>query len=246
MRFALITVVTLVLAIVTAQLGLWQLSRAQEKRARHAQMLRLQTLPALEAPEFLRAAQEADVSPLLYRRVHLRGQWVDGATVYLENRQMQGKPGFFVYTPLRLAQEQGVVAVLRGWAARDFNDRTRLPQLATSGQEVELFGEVAGEPARLFEFATAEVPEGASPVRQNLSLAEYAHATGLALLPVSVVQTGRGDEGLQRDWAAVDDGVPKHYGYAFQWFGLCGLVTILYVWFQIVRRFAPSRSAPHA
>ena len=37
---------------------------------------------------------------------------------------------------------------------------------------------------------------------------------------------------------AVD--VHKHYGYAFQWFALAGLITILYVWFQLVR---PARRA---
>ena len=33
-----------------------------------------------------------------------------------------------------------------------------------------------------------------------------------------------------------DSGADKHYGYAFQWSGLSGLVFILYVWFQFVRR----------
>jgi len=40
----------------------------------------------------------------------------------------------------------------------------------------------------------------------------------------------------------VGTGVDKHYGYAFQWFGLCGLMALLYVWFQIVRRFIRPRS----
>ena len=41
-------------------------------------------------------------------------------------------------------------------------------------------------------------------------------------------------EGLLRDWAAPNLGVDKHYGYAFQWFGLFVLVVGLYGWFQIV------------
>ena len=44
----------------------------------------------------------------------------------------------------------------------------------------------------------------------------------------------------------VGAGVDKHYGYAFQWFGLCGLIALLYVWFQIVRRFIRPRSHPAA
>ena len=52
----------------------------------------------------------------------------------------------------------------------------------------------------------------------------------------TVTQEGAPSEGLLRDWPSVGSGVHKHYGYAFQWFGLCGLVALLYVWFQFVRR----------
>jgi len=38
-----------------------------------------------------------------------------------------------------------------------------------------------------------------------------------------------------REWPQPVAGVEKHYGYAFQWFGLGALITMLYVWFQIVR-----------
>jgi len=61
----------------------------------------------------------------------------------------------------------------------------------------------------------------------------------MALLPLVVVQTGGASDGLQRDWAPADSGVDKHYGYAFQWFGLSGLIALLYVWFQFVRRLHP-------
>ncbi|MCY7369684.1 MAG: hypothetical protein LH479_02135, partial [Polaromonas sp.] len=36
-----------------------------------------------------------------------------------------------------------------------------------------------------------------------------------------------------RDWPAPNVGVEKHYGYAFQWFGLCALTVVLYGWFQV-------------
>jgi surfeit locus 1 family protein len=52
-----------------------------------------------------------------------------------------------------------------------------------------------------------------------------------------VQQTGARSEGLLREWPVLGSGVDKHYGYAFQWFALSGLIAILYVWFQIVRRF---------
>ena len=60
---------------------------------------------------------------------------------------------------------------------------------------------------------------------------------------VATVTAGSASEGLLRDWPQINAGVQKHYGYAFQWFGLSVLVVLLYVWFQLVRRFYPRRRA---
>ena len=47
-----------------------------------------------------------------------------------------------------------------------------------------------------------------------------------------VMQTGADSEGLRRDWVLVGVDPGKNKAYAFQWFGLSALVTLLYVWFQ--------------
>ena len=80
---------------------------------------------------------------------------------------------------------------------------------------------------------------GNSPIRQNLDLAAFRRETGLPLVSLTAVQTGGASEGLQRQWPAVTTGVERHYGYAFQWFGLSALIVFLYAWFQFIRR-------PHA
>jgi len=243
LRFALMTVVVLALIAVTASLGFWQLSRAQEKLARHAEMLGRETLAPWSEQELLRAlaSDPAIAQTQAFHPLQLRGHWVKGATLYLDNRQMKGRPGFYVYTPLRLVGSGAVVAVERGWAPRDFDDRTHLPQVAEPDGEVAVVGRVGGEPGRLFEFSPSVTGPGASPIRQNLTVAAYAGEFSLDLLPLTVVQTGAASDGLLRDWPAPDSGVDTNYGYAFQWFGLCALVTVLYVWFQIVRRLPGRR-----
>ena len=215
----------------TASLGRWQLSRAAQKLQRQAAIDERRALPPLLAGELLAGADP------LHRRVQLRGQWLADATVFLDNRQMQGRPGFYVMTPLRLEGSPVAVLVQRGWVPRDFQERTRLPPVETPQGVVEVEGRVAGPPSRLYDFAPAAGGEGSSRIRQNLDLVAYGAEFSLQLPPWTIVQTGDASEGLRRDWPAADSGVDKHYGYAFQWFGLCGLVAILYVWFQIVRRF---------
>jgi surfeit locus 1 family protein len=92
-------------------------------------------------------------------------------------------------------------------------------------------------PSRLYEFVAGDSAQGSSRIRQNLDLAAMGAEVQRPILTLSVVQLGDASEGLLRDWPVVSSGVDKHYGYAFQWFGLCGLIALLYVWFQIVRRF---------
>lgn len=262
-RFWLIAVAAIAAAAVTASLGRWQLSRAAQKEALQAAMDERAAQPPVGAAAIAAVAaaapaapdaggdQAAALQPLLHRTAVLRGQWVAGATVFLDNRQMQGRPGFFVLTPLRLAGDPATaVVVQRGWVPRDFQDRTRLPDVPTPAGEVEVTGRIAPAPSRLYEPGGAGAAEGSSRIRQNLDLAAYGAEHRLVLAPLSLWQTGAGDDtgpqGLRRDWPAIDSGVAKHYGYAFQWFGLSGLVVILYVWFQIVRRFLRPRGEPSA
>jgi len=83
---------------------------------------------------------------------------------------------------------------------------------------------------------------GSSPIRQNLDLSAYRAETRLPLrTDLTLQQAGAASEGLLRDWPAPALGVEKHHGYAFQWFGLAGLVVLLYVWFQLIAPWRRSR-----
>ncbi len=217
---------------VTARLGAWQLSRASQKLALQAALDTRGDLPPLGAAELATDAASAEAQH--FRRVQLRGRWIEARTVYLDNRQMNGRPGFYVLTPLQVEGRPEAVIVQRGWVARDFIDRSRLPALPTVDGNVEVSGHIAPPPARLYEFA------GGQPgsIRQNLDLTAFARETGLRLLPLTVMQAdtpASAGDGLLRQWARPAVDVQKHQGYAFQWFALAALMTGLYVWFQLVR-----------
>jgi len=257
LRFWLITLATVAGMLLTASLGRWQLSRAAQKETLQAMLDARGRMPAMDGRVLLSqpAVATTEAETLVHRAVVLEGRWVPEHTVYLDNRQMNGRPGFFVLTPLQLVgTPSGVVLVQRGWVPRNFQDRTQLPQVPTPQDVVvRVAGRVAAAPSRLYEFGGGESSagghgaEGSSRIRQNLDLAAFRTETGLALAPLTVVQTGEAvgaGDGLQRDWPVVGAGVDKHYGYAFQWFGLSGLMALLYVWFQIVRRFIRPRSQP--
>jgi surfeit locus 1 family protein len=233
MRRAAILLTALLAVAITCSLGFWQLRRAAAKEAWQTQMAQRAEMAVVDGA----GLGQADDSPanragLIHRTVRLQGEWMADKTLFLDNRQMNARVGFYVVTPLRLTGSNAVILVQRGWAPRHFTERTRLPEVLTPAGHVVIAGRIALAPSKLYELGDS----GAGPIRQNLDLAALRAQTGWPLLEVTAVQTGAPSEGLLREWPQPATGVEKHYGYAFQWFGLSALITLLYVWFQIVRR----------
>jgi surfeit locus 1 family protein len=229
-RFYLITLTAVLAILVTLSLGRWQLSRAAEKEALQAAMGSQLAKSSLSGASLL-----ALKNPLaaLHQGVTVRGVWVAEKTVFLDNRQMNAKPGFYVLTPLRLEGTSSHAMIQRGWVARNFLNRETVPVINTPQGLVTVSGRIALPPAKLYELGKA----GSGLIRQNLDLVQFGTESGLSLLPVSIVQTDPASEGLLREWPVVGSSADKNYGYAFQWFGLSALISILYVWFQIGKRF---------
>jgi surfeit locus 1 family protein len=238
--FAWVTLAMLVGVALTVRLGFWQLSRAADKEARHVAIVAQMTAPVLDTATLL--AQPAQFEQL-HRRVALKGEWLPEHTVYLDNRPMNGRAGFWVLTPLQL-NASTLVLVQRGWVPRHQLDRTLLPAIQTPAGVVQVLGRIALPPSNLMALSTeleataqASVP---SKIRQNLNLDVYAAQTGGALAAV-VLQTDSASEGLLRDWPEIAAGVEKNLAYAFQWFALAALQLMLYIWFQFIQPYRHAR-----
>ena len=226
-RFWLLTTAAVLVAGVTFSLGQWQLRRAAQK-----QNLQL-AIEAQSNQSILKALDLADPDLLkdaVHRRATLKGVWRAEHTVFLDNRQMNGRTGLVAVTPLVLDGTGQIILVQRGWVLRNFADRTKLPDIQTPAGDVTVRGRIAPPPSKLYEFKGAD----SGRIRQNIDVAAFSREISLSLMTVSMVQMGPANEGLLRDWAAPNLGLDKHYGYAFQWFGLCALVVGLYIWFQII------------
>lgn len=243
LRFWLLTFAALAVAVSTFSLGQWQLRRADQKETLQAAVEAQKVLPALDNRALAAIKSVADQ---MHRTVALEGEWQARHTVFLDNRPMNGKSGFWVFTPLMLQDTGQVILVRRGWAPRNFNDRADLPSVQTPVGVVTVTGRIAPPPSKLYEFKG----EDAGRLRQNIDLSAFRLETGLPLLELSLLQTGGPSEGLLREWAAPNLGVDKHYGYAFQWFGLFALVIGLYGWFQIIvplrKKFASPAVLPRS
>ena len=233
-KFYRVTAAAVFFSLLGVALGFWQLDRAAQKEGLQAAMQTQAGKSPLDNAATLALAAQGRMqeSGVLYHPVHLTGRWLPDHTVYLDNRQMDAKVGFFVLTPLRLEPQGQVLMVQRGWVPRNFEAREQLPEVQTPAGVVAVDGDIALAPSKLY----APGAPGEGPIRQNLDLDQYRVQTGLPLAAFTVRESGPPSQGLRRQWPVVNFGIEKHYGYAFQWFALSALIAGLYLWFHIFRR----------
>ncbi len=235
-RFWLITLATLLGVGTTLALGHWQYGRGVTMQEQDAALARQGRLAPMSNAGLLALSVPAQA---VHRSTRLRGHWLGQRTVFLDNRPMNGKAGLIVLTPLRLEGSASVVMVQRGWAQRNFLNRSALPPVASPLELVEIEGRIAPWPSKLYELDGS----GSGAIRQNLDWAQFRAESGLPTLEVTIKQTNAAADGLSRDWPEAQVTLRKHFGYALQWWGISALLIFLYVWFQIVRRFSARRRA---
>ncbi|MCC7704438.1 SURF1 family protein [Janthinobacterium sp. GW460P] len=229
-------VVMLLLVALGVSLAQWQQRRADDKVARAARL----EAGNQAAPLALTSAPllPADAQAIEYRRLTVTGHFVPAWTVYLDNRPYKGQAGFHVLTPFQIDGSSMHVLVAQGWLPRNNAERTRIPDYATPAGTVTITGIARLNAGHVMELGTAPALAPHAIV-QNTDIGQLAQASGLALQPFILEQTGaEGDRTAAapasgqlpvRDWPAPDLGADKHRGYAFQWYALALMAFLFFV-----------------
>ncbi|WP_415719923.1 SURF1 family protein [Photobacterium ganghwense] len=213
--FILFTVAVLVTLV---KLGLWQMSRAQEKE-------QLNHVLQFRSEQMYYSIASLPADPRWYS-LTLRGQFDHSRAVLLDNQMYRGQPGYHVLYPFM--SENSWVMVNLGWiAAPPYRDQ--IPVLPELHGEVRISGIIA-PPSTLLELAPEQLGEG-FPLRvQNINLAALRERTGLPLPPWVLQIDPDSPVALEQTWIPVVTGPQKHYAYALQWFLMALAVSGLAVW----------------
>jgi cytochrome oxidase assembly protein ShyY1 len=219
-------IATLILVLLGIALGNWQSRRAAEKTALQARLEQGMAAP----PEVLDGAA-VDPARLEFHRVIVTGEFVPNWPVFLDNRPLEGRSGFILLMPFKIAGGSNkYVLVARGWLPRNTAEHDRLPTFTTPAGRVTLEGRAVRQLARVMQLGT---PAALQPkaIVQNTSPAEVARASGLDLLPVVLEQTGPSLPGdtLARNWPAPSLDIDRHKGYAVQWYALAAMAFLFFV-----------------
>jgi surfeit locus 1 family protein len=216
-------VATVLLVALGLSLGQWQQRRAAEKIALQHKLVER----GADAPLAIGAAPLA-AAPLEYRHVQVTGQFVASYPLYLDNRPQEGRAGFYLLMPLRVAGSDMHVLVARGWLPRNVAEAGKLPPYATPAGTVTVDGIVKASVGHIMQLGTP-APVRAGAIVQNIDPAQFAQASGLRLQPFFIEQAGPAADGLVRNWPAPALGVEKHQGYAFQWYALAAMALLFFV-----------------
>ena len=170
------------------------------------------------------AADDAGRRRSTTARVALHGRWVAGAH-RLPRQPADGRPPRLLscVTPLRLDDAPSAVLVQRGWvAARLRRPHAGCRRSPTPAGEVEVHGRIAPPPARLYEFAGGDAGRDPAESRPRRVRPRDRPARCGRCRCCRPTRRRRRRRPAARLAARPAVDVHKHYGYAFQWFALCG------------------------
>ncbi len=221
MKRYLILVIAFAAAAVFVRLGVWQMHRLGERRARNAVIVERLAAPVVDAST-LHARRGVD--SLRFRRAQTSGVFDFTREIVLTGRAHRGTPGVHLVTPLRL-DDTVALLVERGWVfspdGRTVDDPTAFLEPDTA--------EVSG--VLLIPSVLPETPgrDRSWPYyARSIDWERLAPAYPYQLLPLVLRRTTIGDSlpaGMQR-LAPPELSSGPHLSYAIQWFAFAVIALV--------------------
>lgn len=228
-RHRLLAVTVALASLLFVALGVWQLQRLGEVRARNAVLEQRMDAPPVADTDLTAAGGADRVAELAFRSVELAGSYDRSEQILVRSRQHNGHDGFHVVTPLRM-DGQPAVLVNRGWIPAGVDAEPAVDATAPDGRvrvtgilrpsedPPALFG--ARDPAegrleRAFrvdvERIARQLPYRVAPLW--LALQDQQPPAGRFPIPVPPPQPDAG----------------PHLSYAIQWFSFALIAVVGYV-----------------
>ena len=256
------TLLFLLVGSIMLLLGRWQLQRAEEKINLAAAAAQALAAEALNVHELLDASPAGDtIAVLNYGRLYARGRLLVERQFLWDNRIHKGQAGFEIIVPMLLeagpgVQQDRVLMLNRGWVPAG-RSRSDLPDVVIAGpvfsdtgsQSLQIEG-LLTHPSRGFASGPALPEDGQAghtetawpKLLQYLDYSAMAEALGYPVIDGLVQHLSEvmpATEGILKtdNWQPVANGPEKHYGYAFQWFGMFIALAVIY-WVTNTRKSA--------
>lgn len=213
-------VIGAILVVQFAGLGVWQVSRAFEKRAEQ-QAFVTQT-------GFASWSDGVDVRP--FQKLKATGHFDVEHQFLLENIIINSRLGYYVLTPLHVADDTPLLLINRGWFERS-PEAIDVDSLALPPDRVTVRGRAGSLPKAGYRMGEAVPADAEWPKRAVYPiLDEIAAALGEPVQPFVLLMDPDDDHGFFRHWVPEEMGPGRHYAYALQWFAMGIVLAGLLIW----------------
>ena len=213
LRLRIFVLAALLAAAVFVRLGIWQLHRRAERRARNALVRERLNSPEVELDQLPR-----DTGVIRYRRVRVHGVPDYDQELILAARTRRGSPGVNVITPVRISGRDTAVIVNRGWVYSPDGATVDLDRLHTNDTTYSGYVDVL---PRTGGSAFRDRPR----VIIRLSDQTFAATLRYPVAPFYVVALGdtipAADRPTSFELPQLGDG--PHLSYAIQWFAFAAV-----------------------
>lgn len=205
--------------VVCASLGIWQLSRAKQKRA----LLQKYAVSIQHAP--LHANDLSSIKEMRFFQARLEGFFINEKTLLLDNKIFNGRLGYEVYTPFKAKGLAKLILVDRGFLPM-MPTRAQLPAVPPIYGLTSIIG-LLNTPPSYVTFSKRQ-ERLTHPLRvEFIDLSQLMPFTG-ELYPYIILLHPQDPHALPIEWRIVTMGPERHLGYAVQWFALAITLLLLF------------------
>lgn len=218
--------------IVLFRLGIWQLDRLGQRRARNAEYVQQVSAPPLHLTGTDLAADPAELRD---RQVEVQGIYDFSEQLILVQQNWQGRPGAHIVTPLLLEGEEVAVLVDRGW----------IPSSDVEAGDLAQFDEPGGQSvtgaiqlSQVLSDGRETIVEGKQQEWYRIDIEAIQNQMPYQLLPIYVLASPVEDTSEQLPYRIkneIDLSDGPHLFYAIQWFTFTLLLGIGYLYFVKTR-----------
>ncbi len=213
-------VLTVMVFVVLVNLGLWQLSRGEEKQALEQELQHRQNMTPLSLAT---ALDRYSIEEMTGLRVELTLSPSNNMTFLLDNQTFEGKVGYLAYQLMREKQGHWVL-IERGFVPAP-NERSQLPEVNWMTSSQELVGRLYQKSLNPLSSDLSIEPEIPHRI-QNLNVEQLSKWLGEPILPV-VLQPQDSDWPYPQPWVPFPLSAEKHFGYAVQWFAMATVLLVI-------------------
>lgn len=204
-------------------LGTWQVQRADERERALAAIAAAEDRPAEPLPRGKAALRE-----LTWYRVEIEGRFLAERQFLLDNRTVDGRPGFDVLTPFVL-DDGRTVLVDRGWTPADSREPAEPVHLSEAGRRVDAVTGRLWRPESGFRLGPALTGEDRAwpRITTRVDYAALSEALDRDLVPAVVRIEEPAPWTFEPRPVTPRFGPRRHIGYAFQWYALALAVIVV-------------------